>query len=68
MCEMSSPKVENEVDEYLINSYTGSLLLPKNVIIPTEDPDEIFIYSKRFKISSEVYLRRLKDLNYIQIR
>lgn len=56
---------EEQHEEYKINSLAGSLLLPRNYVTSTTDPDEIYKYSKKYKVSSEVYLRRLKDLNLI---
>lgn len=56
---------EEQHEEYNINSFAGSLLLPQDHITYTNDPDKIYKLSKKYKVSSEVYLRRLKDLNLI---
>lgn len=56
---------EEQHEEYKINSFAGALLLPQDRIVYTTDPDEIYKLSKKYKVSSEVYLRRLKDLNLI---
>jgi Zn-dependent peptidase ImmA (M78 family) len=51
--------------ELEINKFAALLLLPSDNIIVSTDPDEIYKYSKRFKVSSEVYLRRLHDLDLV---
>ncbi|MDH5695238.1 MAG: XRE family transcriptional regulator [Dehalococcoidia bacterium] len=51
--------------EYDCNNFAGSLLVPSNEVIPAHDKDTIFEYAQRFKISSEVYLRRLFTLGYV---
>jgi len=56
---------EDQSEEYKINSFTGALLLPKDHVIYTTDPDEIYKFSKKYKVSSEVYLRRMKELMLI---
>jgi Zn-dependent peptidase ImmA (M78 family)/DNA-binding XRE family transcriptional regulator len=45
--------------EYDCNSFAGSLLVPAKEVVPAKDKDTIFKYATKFKISSEVYLRRL---------
>jgi Zn-dependent peptidase ImmA (M78 family) len=56
---------EDDFDEFEINNQAGTILLPDDVITPTNNPDEIYKYSKKLKVSSEVYLRRLKSLHLI---
>jgi len=51
--------------EYDCNSFAGSLLVPSKEVIPANDKDTIFKYASKFKISSEVYLRRLFALDYV---
>lgn len=51
--------------EYGCNTFAGSLLVPSKEVIPANDKDTIFEYATRFKISSEVYLRRLFTLGYV---
>jgi len=51
--------------EFDCNSFAGSLLVPSNEVIPAKDKDTIFKYALKFKISSEVYLRRLVSLGYV---
>lgn len=51
----------SEQIEYSCNRLAGKFLLPTNAIIFTEDVDEILKYSRRFKVSSEVYLRRMYE-------
>lgn len=56
---------EDQTEEYKINSFAGALLLPRDRVISTTDPDEIYKFSKKYKVSSEVYLRRMKELMLI---
>ena len=56
---------EETAVEYDCNSYAGSLLLPSNEVTPAKDKETIFQYATKFKISSEVYLRRLFSLGHI---
>jgi Zn-dependent peptidase ImmA (M78 family) len=51
--------------EYDCNSFAGSLLVPAKEVVPAKDKDTIFKYAKKFKVSSEVYLRRLFALDYV---
>jgi len=51
--------------EYDCNSFAGCLLVPSKEVISANDKDTIFEYAKRFKISSEVYLRRLFTLGHV---
>lgn len=51
--------------EYDCNSFAGYLLVPSKKVIPANDKDTIFKYASKFKISSEVYLRRLFALGYV---
>jgi Zn-dependent peptidase ImmA (M78 family) len=57
-------KESNEV-EYYCNQFSGSLLVPTNNVISVYDKDTIFEYAKSFKVSSEVYLRRLLALKKV---
>lgn len=55
-------KVEqNQKEEWACNSFAGNFLAPLNTIIPTDDLKEIGTYSRKLKVSREVYLRRLKE-------
>jgi len=56
---------EDTSTEYDCNSFAGSLLVPTREVILAEDKDTIFKYATRFKISSEVYLRRLFTLGLV---
>jgi len=56
---------EDTYIEYDCNSFAGSLLVPSNEVVPVKDKDTIFKYATNFKISSEVYLRRLFALGYV---
>lgn len=51
--------------EYDCNSFAGSLLVPAKEVVPAKDKDTIYKYACRFKISSEVYLRRLFALGFV---
>lgn len=51
--------------EYDCNSFAGSLLVPTKEVVPVKDKDIIFRYATKFKISSEVYLRRLFALGFV---
>ena len=51
--------------EYDCNSFAGSLLVPSREVVPAKDKDTIFKYATIFKISSEVYLRRLFSIGHV---
>lgn len=53
--------VSNQQTELDCNKFAGNFLLPTNSIIDTKDADEILKFSRRFKVSSEVYLRRMYE-------
>lgn len=50
------------------NSFAGSLLIPVEAVIPVNSAEEILDKSRKLKVSSEAYLRRLKTLNYLSER
>ena len=56
---------EETSTEYDCNSFAGSLLVPAKEVVPAKDKDTIFKYATKFKISSEVYLRRLFALGFV---
>ena len=56
---------EDQTLEFECNSFAGAFLVPDNVVKVTSDKDEIFKRATRLKISSEVYLRRLKTLDLV---
>ena len=56
---------EETSTEFDCNSFAGSLLLPTKEVVPAKDKETIFKYATRFKISSEVYLRRLFTLGFV---
>jgi Zn-dependent peptidase ImmA (M78 family)/transcriptional regulator with XRE-family HTH domain len=56
---------EETSTEYECNSFAGSLLVPAKEVVPAKDKDFIFKYATKFKISSEVYLRRLYALGQV---
>lgn len=51
--------------EYDCNSFAGSLLVPTRQVVPARDTSSVFKCATKFKISSEVYLRRLFTLGYL---
>jgi len=51
--------------EFECNSFASKLLLPSDVVFPSINKDEIYKLAQHFKVSSEVYLRRLKSLDLI---
>jgi len=51
--------------EFDCNSFAGSLLVPAKELVPAKDKDTILKYATRFRISSEVYLRRLLTLGFV---
>ncbi len=55
-------KVEqNQKEEWACNTFAGNFLAPVNTLVPTDDLKLIETYSRKLKISREVYLRRLKE-------
>jgi Zn-dependent peptidase ImmA (M78 family) len=51
--------------EYDCNSFAGSALVPSSEVTPAQDKDSIYELATKFKISSEVYLRRLFTLGHV---
>ncbi|HNZ65265.1 MAG TPA: ImmA/IrrE family metallo-endopeptidase [Smithella sp.] len=56
---------EDKEEELECNSFAGRTLLPEDIMQPLFDANDIFSYSRKLKVSSEVYLRRLRSLNLI---
>jgi Zn-dependent peptidase ImmA (M78 family) len=56
---------EHQLIEWASNSFAGNTLVPEKAIVPTKNHQEIFQLSRKLKVSSEVYLRRLKGLNLV---
>jgi len=56
---------EETSTEFECNSYAASLLVPAKEVLPAKDKDTIFKYATSFRISSEVYLRRLFALGFV---
>ena len=53
-------KVEqDQKEEWACNTFAGSFLAPTKSIIPTDDLKEIATYSRKLKVSREVYLRKI---------
>lgn len=55
----------NQQFEFECNSFAGKLLIPTEIVVQTDSADEIFQYAKQLKISSEAYLRRLYEMEYL---
>lgn len=51
--------------EYEINKSAGALLIPRDKAVRIVDPDSIYTIARKYKVSSEVYLRRMYDLDLI---
>ncbi len=58
-------KKQDTSTEYDCNSFAGSLLVPAKEVVSAKDKATIFKYATKFKISSEVYLRRLYTLGQV---
>lgn len=54
-----------QTEEWACNSFAGKLLAPLKTIVPCDDIKDITTYSRKLKISREVYLRRLYTEGYI---
>jgi Zn-dependent peptidase ImmA (M78 family) len=52
-------------DEFASNSFAGKVLVPDSMLQFSDNLDEIHSLSKKLKVSSEVYLRRLKETSLI---
>ena len=52
---------QDQKEEWACNSFAGRFLVPVEYIVPTDNLKEIASYAKKFKVSREVYLRRLKE-------
>lgn len=48
-------------EEWACNSFAGKFLVPIDALVPTDNLKDITKYSRKLKISREVYLRRLKE-------
>jgi Zn-dependent peptidase ImmA (M78 family)/DNA-binding XRE family transcriptional regulator len=62
---MPNSVVKDQYIEYDVNKFASALLIPEDKVILSTDPDEIYQISRKFKVSSEVYLRRMRDLDRI---
>lgn len=56
---------EDQIEELKCNSFAGRILLPENVMKRITNNDELYRYANKLKVSSEVYLRRMNELNLI---
>ncbi len=59
---------EKQYVEIGCNSFAGEFLIPKTNLHITDKLEDIHIYANRFKISPEVYLRRLKEEKEISLK
>lgn len=55
----------NQSEEWECNLFAGKFLVPDEVLIPVNSIEEINSLARKFKVSREVYLRRLKENNII---
>ena len=51
--------------EFECNSFAGRVLLPDHVMVSTIGKEEIYKRARKLKVSSEVYLRRLRSLDLV---
>jgi len=56
---------EKQKEEWECNTFAGRFLVPDSLVEQTDDLKTISQYAFKIKVSREVYLRRLKDLNEI---
>lgn len=56
---------EKQQEEFSCNAFAGKFLVPQTNLVTTENLSEIQTYANKFKVSREVYLRRLKEENEI---
>lgn len=56
---------EKQQEEFSCNSFAGNFLVPQDNLIVTDNLSEIQTYANKFRVSREVYLRRMKDENKI---
>lgn len=54
-----------EAIEFECNSFAGRVLLPDYIMTSTLDKEEIYKRARKLKVSSEVYLRRLRSLDLV---
>ena len=57
---------DDQQTELEINSFASSVLLPEEVVVRSLNSSDIYKRSRKLKVSSEVYLRRMKDINLIE--
>lgn len=56
---------EDKKEEFEYNSFAGRTLLPEDIMRPLFHVGDIFSYSRKLKVSSEVYLRQQRSLGLI---
>jgi Zn-dependent peptidase ImmA (M78 family) len=56
---------DNQIAESECNAFAGMFLIPREIVKPLTSVDDILSFSNKLKVSSELYLRRLKGLNLI---
>jgi len=52
---------KNQSEEWDCNLFAGKFLVPDEVLIPANSLEQINSFARKFKVSREVYLRRLKE-------
>jgi Zn-dependent peptidase ImmA (M78 family)/transcriptional regulator with XRE-family HTH domain len=65
MCKPHDTFSRGDSVEYDCNAFAGSLVVPSEEVVPAHGKETIFDYATRFKVSSEVYLRRLFTLGHV---
>ena len=51
--------------EFLCNEFAGKFLVPDEFVFPFKDINELSKFAKQFKVSNEVYLRRIFEREFI---
>jgi len=64
ICLIENLKI-GQGEEWECNQFAGKFLVPDELLMETDSLEEINSLAKRFKVSREVYLRRLKENNLI---
>ncbi len=59
---------DDQETELECNTFSGRFLLPDDVVIPIFNITDIYKRAKKLKVSSEVYLRRMKSLGLVSER
>lgn len=65
MCNPDISEDSQQSIEFLCNEFAGKFLVPDNAVVPAMDLKELQSYSNTYKVSKEVYLRRMFAENYL---